>query len=227
MQTDSSSTQVPNRILNPALKVGAMTGAAGMLFGGAYGIIRNRPTLGLFAMLTGVNSAILGGTYWATRTTMIRALQDPETLNLHPREKAYVSGAAGAVAGGFIALALGKPRSFLPGALVWGLIGLSGQTVYNIADARHTKSVLKEKKPEQTGGFGFWDRVMRSRWSPVTRLTTEEYEEMLKGKLLALEADLAIADEEIAKLEIMRTEQQSKPTTGGREPVETTRSSRG
>lgn len=35
-----------------------------MLFGGAYGIIRNRPTLGLFAMLTGVNSAILGGTYW-------------------------------------------------------------------------------------------------------------------------------------------------------------------
>lgn len=110
---------------------------------------------------------------------------------------------------------------------MWGLIGLSGQTVYNIADARHTKSVLKEKKPEQTGGFGFWDRVMRSRWSPVTRLTTEEYEEMLKGKLLALEADLAIADEEIAKLEIMRTEQQSKPTTGGREPVETTRSSRG
>lgn len=68
---------------------------------------------------------------------------------------------------------------------------------------------------------------MRSRWSPVTRLTTEEYEEMLKGKLLALEADLAIADEEIAKLEIMRTEQQSKHTIGGREPVETTRSSRG
>jgi hypothetical protein len=43
----------------------------------------------------------------ATRTTMIRALQDPETLSLYPREKAYVSGAAGAVAGGFVALALG------------------------------------------------------------------------------------------------------------------------
>lgn len=49
----------------------------------------------------------------ATRTTMIRALQDPETLNLHPREKAYVSGAAGAVAGGFIALALGTDTTLL------------------------------------------------------------------------------------------------------------------
>ncbi|KAI5840239.1 hypothetical protein DFP73DRAFT_559286 [Morchella snyderi] len=226
MQTDSS-TQVPNLILNPALKVGAVTGAAGTLFGGAYGIIRNRPTLALFAMLTGVNSAILGGTYWATRMTMIRALQGPETLSLYPREKAYVSGAAGAIAGGFVAFVLGKPRSSLPGALVWGLIGLSGQTVYNVADARHTNSVLKEKEPEQTRAFSFWDRAMRSRWSPVTRLTAEEYEEMLKGKLLALEADLAIADEEIAKLETMRMEQQSKPITSGREPVETTRSFRG
>lgn len=45
---------------------------------------------------------------------------------------------------------------------------------------------------------------MRSKWSPVTRLTTEEYENMLKEKLLVLEADLALANEEIERLERMR-----------------------
>lgn len=52
---------------------------------------------------------------------------------------------------------------------------------------------------------------MRSRWSPVTRLTTEEYEKILQEKLLALEADLAIANGEICRLEKLkqkRTEQE-------------------
>lgn len=50
---------------------------------------------------------------------------------------------------------------------------------------------------------------MRSRWSPVTRLTTEEYENMLKEKLLVLQADLSLANEEIEKLE-KRKEQEDR-----------------
>lgn len=49
---------------------------------------------------------------------------------------------------------------------------------------------------------------MRSKWSPVTRLTTEEYENMLKEKLLVLEADLALANEEIERLEGMRRQKE-------------------
>lgn len=45
---------------------------------------------------------------------------------------------------------------------------------------------------------------MRSRWSPVTRLTTKEYENMLKEKLLVLQADLSLANEEIERLERKR-----------------------
>lgn len=104
----------------------------------------------------------------------------------------------------------GKPRSVLPGALVWGLVGLAGQLTYNIADARHTQYIAHEAERESSGRLGFWDRAMRSRWSPVTRLTTEEYENMLKEKLLVLQADLSLANEEIEKLEKKRKEQEDR-----------------
>lgn len=50
---------------------------------------------------------------------------------------------------------------------------------------------------------------MRSRWSPVTRLTTKEYENMLKEKLLVLQADLSLANEEIERLEKKRKGQEN------------------
>jgi hypothetical protein len=95
--------------------------------------------------------------------------------------------------------------------LVWGLVGFASQSAYNFADARHTLSVAKELQREATGGLGFWDRAMRSKWSPVTRLTTEEYENMLRERLLAIEADLALVNEEIEKLERMKREQEKGP----------------
>lgn len=104
----------------------------------------------------------------------------------------------------------GKPRSIIPGAIVWGLGGLASQSAYNFADARHTQSVAEKQERKGTGKLSFWDRAMRSKWSPVTKLTTEEYEKMLQGKLLVLEADLALANEEIEKLEKIQREQAMK-----------------
>lgn len=99
----------------------------------------------------------------------------------------------------------------MPGALVWGLVGLVGQSAYNIADARHTQYIAQKAERQLSGGLGFWGRAMRSKWSPVTRLTTREYEDMLKEKLLVLEADLALANEEIERLErARRREQETK-----------------
>jgi hypothetical protein len=83
-------------------------------------------------------------------------------------------------------------------------VGLGGQYAYNVADARHSRRLMEEQRsgPQQ----GVLDRAMRSRWSPVKRLTPEEYEDMLREKLLAVEASIAIADEEIEKLERLKRE---------------------
>lgn len=99
----------------------------------------------------------------------------------------------------------GKISNAAPGAIVWGLVGLGGQYVYNVADARHTQEVIeKQENPEPSESI--LDRAIRSKWSPVKRLTRKEYAGMLKEKLLAVEADIAITNEEIEKLERRRKE---------------------
>lgn len=57
---------------------------------------------------------------------------------------------------------------------------------------------------------------MRSRWSPVTRLTTKEYENMLEEKLLVLQAELSLTNEEIEKLERKRKGQEGNCDVEGR-----------
>ena len=74
--------------------------------------------------------------------------------------------------------------------------------MYNVADARHTQSVISgANKAVEDNTSSLWKRALRSKWSPVKRLTNEEYEKMLMGKLLAVEAEIAITNEEIDKLE--------------------------
>ncbi|CUS07327.1 unnamed protein product [Tuber aestivum] len=203
----SSRTEPPEPILVPALKVGAATGLAGTLAGGVIAILRSTPHAKTFAVLTGANTFALGWTYWAVRSTTCRAIRDasPPGTAMIPRDKVLVSGASGAIAGGFLGIILRKIPNAVPGAIVWGLVGLTGQYAYNVADARHTHEVIgKLKNPEPNEGI--LDRAMRSKWSPVKRLTRKEYADMLKEKLLAVEADIAIANEEIEKLERQKKE---------------------
>ncbi|KAG0124381.1 hypothetical protein HOY82DRAFT_573246 [Tuber indicum] len=203
----SSRTEPPEPILFPALKAGAVAGLAGTLAGGVIGILRSTPHAKTFAVLTGANTFVLGWTYWAVRSTMCRAIYDasPPGTAMVPRDRVLISGASGAIAGGFLGIILRKMPNAVPGAIVWGLVGLGGQYAYNVADARHTQEVI-EKMENREPKESIFDRAIRSRWSPVKRLTSKEYADMLKEKLLAVEADIAIANEEIEKLERQKRE---------------------
>lgn len=81
---------------------------------------------------------------------------------------------------------------------MWGLLGLGGQFAYNTADARHTEEITSATPAPK---ISLLDRTFRSKWNPIKKLTNAEYEEMLNGKLLALDAEIAITNEEIEKLE--------------------------
>lgn len=82
---------------------------------------------------------------------------------------------------------------------MWGLVGFGGQYAYNVVDARHTEEVIAPKVDVKRANL--LDRTFNSGWNPVKKLTDEEYETMLNGKLLAVEAELAITNEEIGKVE--------------------------
>lgn len=172
-------------------------------------MLRSTPTVGLFAVATGFNTFALGSTYWAIRSTMLRALDDPHTrgrVGFTSKEKVYISGASGALTGAGIGLLFRGRSNVIPGAIVWGLLGLGGQYAYNTADARHTQEVNGPTQEQDTNS-GFWDKALRSQWSPVKRLTDQEYEKMLNEKLLAVDAEIALADEEMVKLEEMLREE--------------------
>jgi hypothetical protein len=74
------------------------------------------------------------------------------------------------------------------------MLGFTGQSLYNVMDARHTQSVMTG-----VGKAPWWHRAMNSSWSPVKRLSDDDYAKMLEEKLVRVEADIAILDDEIAK----------------------------
>jgi hypothetical protein len=96
----------------------------------------------------------------------------------------------------------GGRSNALPGFLVWGLLGLSGQYAYNYADAAHTSNVLASQTAEPQPSLT--DKLFRSKWNPIKKLTDVEYEGMLEAKLLAVNAELAITNEQIAELEVQQ-----------------------
>ena len=101
------------------------------------------------------------------------------------------------------------------------MFGFSGQHVYDYLDGRHThqKTVADERARSHDAGqelrYGGWRRVVEwltdpeRKWSPIKKLSDREYEEMLQEKLVGVEADLAMVDEEIEKVKEEASEKQN------------------
>lgn len=107
--------------------------------------------------------------------------------NVTPAQKVGASAIAGAASVVPVGLLLRGPRSILPGAIVFSLLGAGGQFASN----RWSGS---ENPPKKESGW------FTSKWSPMTKLSDEEYKTMLEEKILRVEADLAILDENKAAL---------------------------
>lgn len=76
---------------------------------------------------------------------------------------------------------------------MFSVFGAFGQTLYNMADSR--KAASPEPTPDTKPKS--W---LESKWSPVKVLSDEEYENMLREKLLRVSAQIALVDESIEAL---------------------------
>jgi len=99
----------------------------------------------------------------------------------------------------------------LAGMVVLGGVGWGGQRVWNV---RYGGKVTSEegagvavgaRKDEEKASMGVVERMAKSRFNPMRRLSDEEYEGMLREKLIRVEAELQFVDEDIAKLERERS----------------------
>ncbi|MCJ1339718.1 hypothetical protein MMC09_005008 [Bachmanniomyces sp. S44760] len=189
----SNSSQ--REALKAALQLGALTGISGLIFGGTAGIIRSsHPTL--FALYSGLQWFLIGTSYSVNRSWILQT-KYPE--GAPPSEKTHVSGVAGGITGACIAAVTRGRRNIIPGAIVFSLFTGVGQSIYNKVDARHTDHVRSELDSTMQGK-PFWQRFADWRWTPVKFLSDEDYEKMLRDKLLRLDADIAIVDEDLAKV---------------------------
>lgn len=72
--------------------------------------------------------------------------------------------------------------------VMWGVLGAGGQMVAN---------GLSNRKPKVKDEEDSW---FRSKWSPLKKLTDQEYIDMMEEKILRVEADIALIDERITEL---------------------------
>lgn len=104
---------------------------------------------------------------------------------------------------------LGGTPNILPGAIMFALFGLAGQSIYNHLDDAHTQSVLLTRN-QPPPSSSFWTRLAASKYVPVKVLSDAEYESMLRERLLAVEAEIALVDEKIERLRVQGVQSEER-----------------
>lgn len=83
---------------------------------------------------------------------------------------------------------------------MFSIFGFAGQHIYNFFDTRHAARYEEAVADKSAGGKSWLRKLADSRFSPVKVLSEDEYEEMLKEKLLKVDVEIALVDESIEKL---------------------------
>ena len=110
------------------------------------------------------------------------------------------SSIAGALSGATVAAIFRGPSNVIPGVIVFSAFGAIGQVTYNAAQQpRATES-------SENTELNLLQRIGQSRFVPFTVLSDEEYEATLKEKLVRIEAQVALLDDDIKRLEAQEPE---------------------
>ena len=96
---------------------------------------------------------------------------------------------------------------------MFALFGAVGQSIYHLLDASHTAKVTRDASTLSTEPTSFLHRIAEKKWIPLKALTDTEYENMLREKLLRVDAEVAILDEDIEKV---KREQDNESSKGGK-----------
>jgi hypothetical protein len=87
---------------------------------------------------------------------------------------------------------------------MFAVFGAAGQAMYNIADARNSGLSGVEQQKDLKNSW------LNSKWSPMKVLSDQEYENMLQEKLLKVNAEIALVDENIEALRAQEKETVAK-----------------
>ncbi|KAF7173453.1 hypothetical protein CNMCM5623_005656 [Aspergillus felis] len=171
-----------------SLKAGALSGSAGLVYGGISGVIKS-PHPVIHSISCGIHWFACGTSFWWLRSNILSLHYEDRAT---PKQRAYVSAVSGGIAGGAVTRLMGG--RLIPGVVVFSLLGYLGQRSYNAIDSWQMEHANTPSKP-------ILQRMADSKWIPLKTLSDDEYRGILSEKLLGIEAEIAIIDEKIEELE--------------------------
>ncbi|OAL46638.1 hypothetical protein IQ07DRAFT_647591 [Pyrenochaeta sp. DS3sAY3a] len=226
----------PLDVVRRAAFIGAASAIPGTTVGAFYGTIRTKTPV-LFALISGAQWFAIGTTFWTARTSILNQtgllnwwnstrggpIYHRDDLVPSPEDKIRASTIAGAFTGFSLGFVFRGYRNVIPGTIMFTLFGWAGQHGYNYLDARNSAEI-REKIQSHEPRANFMQKLAKSKWSPMTALSDEEYENMLQEKLLQVEAEISIIDDKIAdyrrKAKEMETQQKVKDAQTEQKPAE-------
>ncbi|KAF1921462.1 hypothetical protein BDU57DRAFT_510275 [Ampelomyces quisqualis] len=220
---DPEQVTKPLVIAQSAASVGGATSVFGLVIGSVYGTLRTETPI-LFSIVSGAQCFGIGFTFWATRMGLLNhsgllnqwkvtrgvPLHIRDDLNPTPSDKVRASTIAGAFTGFSLGFLYRGPRNVIPGTIMFTLYGWGGQHGYNFLDKRNSQALQEQADLKASGDWKPKDTLMqrfaKSKWSPMSILTDEQYESILQEGLLKVEADIALIDDKIEEIKKMAME---------------------
>ncbi|KAF2276372.1 uncharacterized protein EI97DRAFT_433213 [Westerdykella ornata] len=215
----------PLGIISQGAKVGAAAAVPGFAIGGIFGTLRTTTPI-FFSVVSGLQWFAIGTTFWSVRTSILDNVGVRNWWNMtrgapfsprpeapHSREdKLKASTISGSVTGAFLGLVLRGPRNVIPGTIMFTLFGYGGQKGYDWFEQRRTDKThrVQELQKEGKEELNWLQRLTQKKWSPMSILTDEQYEEMLNEKILGVEVEIAMIDDKIKEFRRLQEEAEKK-----------------
>ncbi|KAE8366495.1 hypothetical protein BDV27DRAFT_125203 [Aspergillus caelatus] len=187
-QNSQNPNLEPNALFS-SLKVGALSGSAGLVYGGISGVVRSSRHPVIHSISCGIHWFACGTSFWWLRSNILKLHYED---NATAKQRAYVSALSGGIAGGAVTRLMGG--RLIPGVVVFSLLGYLGQGSYNAIDKWQIEQANAPSKP-------IIQRIADSKWIPLKSLSDDDYRGLLSEKLLSIEAEMALLDEKIEELE--------------------------
>jgi hypothetical protein len=88
-------------------------------------------------------------------------------------------------------MSTGSRSHIIPGALMFGILGLIGQGTYNF---------FQDDQADEASKLPLSDRILQSRYIPLKRLSDDDYIQMLSEKTMKIDAEITMIDEKVSTL---------------------------
>ncbi|RPA84341.1 hypothetical protein BJ508DRAFT_412741 [Ascobolus immersus RN42] len=192
----------PTDLLIRSLYIGALGGTAGLLFGGITAIIKASPTPKLFAAYTGASWMTFTTTFCVLRGNASEIVKNefPETPLNSRQTQLLLTGFSGAIAGGLQGAIFRGPKNIIPGAVVYGLASTAIHFGVGAGDSTILEKVAAPVDENEQKSRTWEDVIFRSKFSPIKKLTKEEYTELMEGRIMKVDVEIALIDDELERL---------------------------